>query len=85
MDTAGIAPDTHDGTPASGAAVVEDNLRSEVEHPDAWAHRNLDELDRAYATAVREMSTGAGGATNEKGHPHWGAPWCGCVVTGAGR
>ena len=21
----------------------------------------------------------------KKGHPHWGAPWCGCVVTGAGR
>ena len=21
----------------------------------------------------------------KEGHPHWGAPWCGCVVTGAGR
>ena len=72
--TAGISPDTNDGTPASGAAVVEDNLRSEVEHPDAWAHRNLDELDRAYATAVREMSTGAGGAANEKGAPALGCP-----------
>jgi hypothetical protein len=48
------------GTPASGAAGVEDKRHSEVEHPDAWAHRYLDELDCAYATAVREMSTGAG-------------------------
>ena len=21
----------------------------------------------------------------KRGHPHWDAPWCGCVVTGAGR
>jgi hypothetical protein len=21
----------------------------------------------------------------KEGHPHWGAPSCGCVVTGAGR
>jgi hypothetical protein len=54
---------------AAVRAGVEDNRHSEVEHPDAWADRNLDELDRAYATAVREMSTGAGGAANERGHP----------------
>src|SRR6478672_942981 len=52
----------------------EDNRHSEVEHPDAWAHRNLDELDRAYVTAVREMSTGAGGAGNERGAPALGCP-----------
>jgi hypothetical protein len=28
-------------------AGVEDNRHWEVEHPDAWAHRYLDELDRA--------------------------------------
>ena len=55
-------------------AGVEDNRHSEVEHPDAWAHRYLDELDRAYATAVREMSTGAGGAANERGAPALGCP-----------
>jgi hypothetical protein len=55
-------------------AGVENNRHSEVEHPDAWAHRYLDELDRAYATAVREMSTGAGGAANEKGAPAIGVP-----------
>ena len=49
-------------------AGVEDNRHSEVEHPDKWAHRNLDELDRAYATAVREMSTGAGGAADWPPH-----------------
>src|SRR6185436_3381167 len=53
---------------------VEDNRQFEVEHPDAWAHRYLDELDRAYAAAVREMSTGAGGAGNERGAPAWGCP-----------
>jgi hypothetical protein len=34
-------------SPAAVRAGVEDNRRSEVEHPDAWAHRHLDELDRA--------------------------------------
>jgi hypothetical protein len=70
-------------------AGVEDNRHSEVEHPDAWAHRYLDELDRAYATAVREMSTGAGGAANERGAPALGCPlvWvccyrCGTLVCG---
>jgi hypothetical protein len=66
-------------------AVVEDNLHSEVEHPDAWAHRNLDELDRADVAAVREMSTGAGGAANERGAPALGRPLRVGVVTGAGR
>jgi hypothetical protein len=47
-------------------------------------NRNLDQLDRAYATAVREVSTGAGGVADEKGHPHWGAPFGMGVVTGAG-
>jgi hypothetical protein len=69
----GIFPDTN-GTPAV-RAVVEDNLHSEVEHPDAWAHRNLDELDRADVAAVREMSTGAGGAGNERGAPAMGPPF----------
>jgi len=62
------------GTPASGAGGRRGNRHSEVEHPDAWAHRYLDEQDRGYATAVRQMSTGAGGAANEKGAPASGCP-----------
>jgi hypothetical protein len=71
-------------------AALEDNRHSEVEHPDAWApNRYLDELDPAYATAVREMSTGAGGAANERGAPTLGCPlvWvcgyrCGALTCG---
>src|SRR5258705_747759 len=75
--------------PPAVRAAAEDNRQSEVEHPDAWAHRYLDELDRGYATAVREMSTGAGGAGNERGAPALGCPlvWvggyrCGTAVCG---
>src|SRR5258705_12152135 len=60
--------------PPAVRAGVEDNRQSEVEHPDAWAHRYLADLDRGYATAVREMSTGAGGAGNERGGPPLGCP-----------
>jgi hypothetical protein len=77
------------GTPASGAGGRRGNRHSEVEHPDAWAHRYLDEQDRGYATAVRQMSTGAGGAANEKGAPASGCPlvWvcgyrCGALTCG---
>ena len=49
-DTQLRAACTNGATPACGAG-VEDNRHWEVEHPDAWAHRNLDELDRAYATS----------------------------------
>ena len=62
------------GHTAAVRAGVEDNRHSEVEHPDAWAHRNLDDLDRAYATeCVRFPPVQAVLATKE-GHPHWGAP-----------
>ncbi len=78
------------GTPASGACGRRGNRDSEVEHPDAWAHlRYLDEQDRGYATAVRQMSTGVGGAANEKGAPASGCPlvWvcgyrCGALTCG---
>ena len=70
-------------------AGVEDNRHSEVEHTDACARRNLDELDRAHTTAVREISTGAGGAGNERGAPALGCPlvWvcgyrCGTLACG---
>ena len=67
-------PAANGGTPASGAGGRPGNRHSEVEHPDARAHRYLDEQDRGYATAVRQMSTGAGGAANEKGAPASGCP-----------
>ena len=52
-------PEARIGTACTEAnpASVAPYRHSEVEHPDAWAHRNLNELNRAYATAVREMST----------------------------
>ena len=59
--------------PPAVRAGVEDNGHLEVEHPGAWAHRYLDELDPCLRT-VREMSTGAGGAANERGAPALGRP-----------
>jgi len=58
-------------------AGVEDNRHSKVEHPDAWAHHNLDELDRAYATAGVRCPPVQAMPPTKQGHPHWGAPWCG--------